>query len=66
MDNDMFDGDTPYDMLVNMGTLLENVVRAHNELADDHIALVDQLKRLRHEIDILQMQLDNLKGMNIK
>ena len=62
MANDMFEpGDTPYDHLVELTRLVETLVRSHNELAEDHVRLVDTVVKQRKKIAVLEARLDEIK-----
>lgn len=55
------DGNTPYDLLINLSHLVDSLVKAHNDLADDHIRLVDQLTKTKRELSLAQARIEELR-----
>lgn len=52
---DLYDeGKTPWDMIIDLHNLLEEVVQAHNNLAHDHEQVVLALKRAEAKIEELR------------
>ena len=53
-EDDIFENGTPWDYVVDLGRLVDKLVEAHNQLAEDHERLVQRTALLEARLDELR------------
>lgn len=60
-DNDnMFDQGTPWDYVTSLGMLVDRLVTAHNELANDHEKAIKKITRLEAKVEEIRRKQFNV------